>query len=1068
MHKLNNRFLAIALAVLIALSSSIVSPVIVIAETFEPDTVYITLSSNIGGDIPIDHVDINIYLDVNPGIWVGDLTLAADLSTVITVTGGWTPGPAFAGYELLTLVPGGSSFNVDLVSTDFDTPPTATGLLGTLRFYLPESINEVTFTLTQHNELTGGLFGPDLYLNVAPYTWTRPPTAITNLAIEGITAPTFNAAPVTTNPTGGGDQWTATIAWFNNATNNPAGATFAASTVYRAEITIEPLTIYTMTGVANPGFTLPSLTTTSITRSGNVVTAVFPATPAIPTFPINITNGGTGATATPNPAEEGETVTLNAGTHPEGRPFINWTSTDVTINDATVANAAYFTMPANAVTVTANWGDIPQTGISLSTSGNHSFGTVVEGYSPITAHSVTVTSTGNQPTGQLDVALSGTNAASFSLAGTDLTGGGQAGTIASLANNSDTAVFTVVPNNGLAPATYNATVTVSGSDLPVPQSFTVSFIVEAPVYDISLTPNNIVMPALLIGNSVSEAVNREQAVTITNTGNQPTGQLNISGYDDIGDYDESFIVTPVTIPSIANTSGTATFSIFPSPAMLASTTPAALSATLRITGDGGIDEVLPVSFVRTDEQIADFSLSVADTHVFPAADVGYGPISPLNVQIDSIGNIPTGAISIAFTAGSGFSLSDTSLPSIPAGGHDSFTVGPNTGLAAGTHTATVTVTAAGADDPVSFQLSFTVNEEAGPGDILPASVSIAPSGNFELTVAGTRQLSAAVLPANATNQNVTWQSSNPAVATVSSNGLVTAVSQGTANITVTTVVGGYSAYVEVTVTPAGGNGGNGNNGGGIRPNRRPGAGSPPRVQRPAAEDTNQVAEAPADPVTPPTAPATQNVNLVVIADLPDGIYAVSIEGLPEGVDVPAYVEVVDGEFAIEFLLPEGEYNIYFSLYDEDGNAVFTSDTVNVVSEAPEPVTAPEPPVQQPVAAPTVVRLAIGDASYTVNGMAVAGEIAPFIDPATNRTMVPLRLIAEALGAQVGWIEETRTVTIAANGRFLSLELDTPLPGDMGTAMIVNDRTFVPVAYVAEMLGATVRWDGDARAVYVIG
>jgi hypothetical protein len=81
-------------------------------------------------------------------------------------------------------------------------------------------------------------------------------------------------------------------------------------------------------------------------------------------------------------------------------------------------------------------------------------------------------------------------------------------------------------------------------------------------------------------------------------------------------------------------------------------------------------------------------------------------------------------------------------------------------------------------------------------------------------------------------------------------------------------------------------------------------------------------------------------------------------------------------------------------------------------------------------------------------------------------MVPLRVIAEALGADVNWLAETRTVTIAANGQFLQIQLDTPLPDGMGTAMIVNDRTFVPVAYIARMLGADVRWDGDSRAVYI--
>lgn len=68
----------------------------------------------------------------------------------------------------------------------------------------------------------------------------------------------------------------------------------------------------------------------------------------------------------------------------------------------------------------------------------------------------------------------------------------------------------------------------------------------------------------------------------------------------------------------------------------------------------------------------------------------------------------------------------------------------------------------------------------------------------------TKQLTATVYPANATNKTVTWSSSDTSVATVSSSGLVTAVAAGLATITVTTSDGGYTATCGVTVreTPA--------------------------------------------------------------------------------------------------------------------------------------------------------------------------------------------------------------------------------------------------------------------------
>ena len=64
----------------------------------------------------------------------------------------------------------------------------------------------------------------------------------------------------------------------------------------------------------------------------------------------------------------------------------------------------------------------------------------------------------------------------------------------------------------------------------------------------------------------------------------------------------------------------------------------------------------------------------------------------------------------------------------------------------------------------------------------------------------TQTLHAIIAPANATNRNVTWSSSNQAVAAVSADGVVTAVSAGTATITVTTVDGGFTDSAIVTVS----------------------------------------------------------------------------------------------------------------------------------------------------------------------------------------------------------------------------------------------------------------------------
>jgi uncharacterized protein YjdB len=74
--------------------------------------------------------------------------------------------------------------------------------------------------------------------------------------------------------------------------------------------------------------------------------------------------------------------------------------------------------------------------------------------------------------------------------------------------------------------------------------------------------------------------------------------------------------------------------------------------------------------------------------------------------------------------------------------------------------------------------------------------------DLELVAGNTETLIATSAPADATNKNVMWSSDNETVATVNTNGVVTAVSAGTATITVTTVDGDFTATATITVTPA--------------------------------------------------------------------------------------------------------------------------------------------------------------------------------------------------------------------------------------------------------------------------
>ena len=86
----------------------------------------------------------------------------------------------------------------------------------------------------------------------------------------------------------------------------------------------------------------------------------------------------------------------------------------------------------------------------------------------------------------------------------------------------------------------------------------------------------------------------------------------------------------------------------------------------------------------------------------------------------------------------------------------------------------------------------------------------------------------------------------------------------------------------------------------------------------------------------------------------------------------------------------------------------------------------------------------------------------------DRTIVPLRFVAYALGASdVNWNQQTRAATIVHNGRTLSVVVDELLPGMDVPAVIMDDRTMVPLRFVSEFFGVIVGWCPDTRTVEMI-
>lgn len=113
-------------------------------------------------------------------------------------------------------------------------------------------------------------------------------------------------------------------------------------------------------------------------------------------------------------------------------------------------------------------------------------------------------------------------------------------------------------------------------------------------------------------------------------------------------------------------------------------------------------------------------------------------------------------------------------------------------LANGTHTVTAEFTDGTAETTLAVKVA----------DIVSVTGVALDKSSAEITTGKTLLLKATVSPSDAANKNVTWSSSDTAIATVDAKGLVTGIKAGKVNITVTTEDGGYTAVCKVTVTAA--------------------------------------------------------------------------------------------------------------------------------------------------------------------------------------------------------------------------------------------------------------------------
>lgn len=188
------------------------------------------------------------------------------------------------------------------------------------------------------------------------------------------------------------------------------------------------------------------------------------------------------------------------------------------------------------------------------------------------------------------------------------------------------------------------------------------------------------------------------------------------------------------------------------------------------------------------------------------------------------------------------------------------------------------------------------------------------------------------------------------------------------------------------------------------------------------------------------------------------------------------IEITNAKADVDRTVPEGDYKVSLggsamvnnnttNSTDLSSNGGFDEGTVSsaVVTKVITP--APGETMNKKVV------FTIGANSYTVDGIEVAADVAPFIQD--SRTMVPVRFVAQALGVaeeNIIWDGTNRTVTILGDKIVqLTIGSNTMLVNGAAitmdtTAIISNDRTFVPIAWIAKALGVEYTWDQATKSV----
>ena len=209
-----------------------------------------------------------------------------------------------------------------------------------------------------------------------------------------------------------------------------------------------------------------------------------------------------------------------------------------------------------------------------------------------------------------------------------------------------------------------------------------------------------------------------------------------------------------------------------------------------------------------------------------------------------------------------------------------------------------------------------------------------------------------------------------------------------------------------------------------------------------------------------------NINYIVDRTVPEGDIKLSVKGdalveVNDPSEVEKYYELDKDK---EWVIIDGE-----KAYKLDDEKIF-SRTGSAAKVSNAKVVTPADSTYKSNAV-----FVIGDTNYTVNGVQMTADVAPYLK--NDRTYLPVRYVATALGvadANIMWNEAEQSVVIIKGDRVVKLVIGSstmmingvPFTMDVAPEIVDPGRTMLPLRWVAQALGADVQWDAATQTVTI--